>query len=287
MSENYFYFTTKSRLDKAINTLIGILEGISADKTIEPNEFELLSRWVSDNNILVDRHPYNEFIPKLIDVLADGELDQDELSDMLYLCNQLRSNEYYDLITADLQRLQGMMAAIASDGVISEIEATNLHSWIEEHAELSSCWPYDELNSLLTSALADHRIDPKEHDDLLQFFASFSVDGISLISPKATIKTLTGICAVTPEIIFDSHRFCFTGESTRQSRDEMQIMVLDRGGLVVPAPSAKLNYLIVGSNGNPCWAYACYGRKIEQAMQFRRNGAKILIVHENDFFDAL
>lgn len=37
--------------------------------------------------------------------------------------------------------------------------------------------------------------------------------------------------------------------------------------------------------GNPCWAYACYGRKIEKAMELRKKGAQILIVHEADFLD--
>ncbi len=44
---------------------------------------------------------------------------------------------------------------------------------------------------------------------------------------------------------------------------------------------------MVGAKGNPCWAFACYGRKVEEAMALRKAGNRLLIVHENDFFDAL
>ena len=51
--------------------------------------------------------------------------------------------------------------------------------------------------------------------------------------------------------------------------------------------SRYLNYLVIGAEGNPCWSYACYGRKVEKAVELRRAGAQILLVHENDFHDAV
>lgn len=51
--------------------------------------------------------------------------------------------------------------------------------------------------------------------------------------------------------------------------------------------SNKTDYLIIGADGNPCWAYACYGRKVEVAVKLRKEGGKILLVHEYDFLDAL
>ena len=59
------------------------------------------------------------------------------------------------------------------------------------------------------------------------------------------------------------------------------------GGVVRSNVSVKTDYLIVGNAGNPCWVYACYGRKIEEAVQLRKNGAKVVIINETDFWDAL
>ena len=52
-------------------------------------------------------------------------------------------------------------------------------------------------------------------------------------------------------------------------------------------PTKQTDFLIIGADGNPCWAYACYGRKVEKAVHLRKQGSRLLIVHENDFWDAV
>ena len=64
-------------------------------------------------------------------------------------------------------------------------------------------------------------------------------------------------------------------------------MIASLGGTLRSSVFAKTDYLIVGNSGNPCWAYACYGRKIEEAVTLRRAGAKTIIVNETDFWDAV
>ena len=49
----------------------------------------------------------------------------------------------------------------------------------------------------------------------------------------------------------------------------------------------KTNYLIIGSEGNTCWAFSCYGRKVEKAMEMRKNGVNIVLVNEIDFWDSI
>lgn len=78
--------------------------------------------------------------------------------------------------------------------------------------------------------------------------------------------SIGGICAMCPEITFEDKVFCFTGESYRATHAEMGNIVKDLGGKVRSGISAKTNYLVVGNAGNPCWAYACYGRKIEETL---------------------
>lgn len=287
MPRDYFKYTIKARNDKAMNTLLGILEGITADQTISTSEWQLLAKWVEENKSLADRHPYNELVPPLIDAMADGKLSEEEHEDLTWLCQKLRSTEYYDQVTADIQRLQGILGAIAADGVIAREEIESLSSWLADNDHLRRCWPYEEVDSLITSAMKDNRIDPGEQKELLEFFSSFTTGGLDVENPSAKIKPLAGICSVSPELVFEGHRFCFTGESSRATRDEMKIMALDRGARVVTSVSSVLNYLVVGAEGNPCWAYSCYGRKIEKAMQLRQDGSKILIIHEVDYFDAL
>ncbi len=284
---DYFKYTIKSRIDKAINILLGILQGIAADRTINEQEMKLLTDWVEENIGLVDHHPYSELISKITEALSDGIFSEGEQEDLVWFCLKWQSNEYYSTVTSDIQQLQGIMGAVAADGVVTETEAEKLMDWVGDHADLRSCYPYDEVDSLLTSVLKDKWIDPHEQKLLLEFFSSFLPESMNLQSPHVIGRTINGICAVAPEITFDGHCFCFTGESARTSRAEMKTMALDRGARVVGDVSPRVHYLVVGSNGNPCWAYACYGRKIEKTMKLRQEGAQIIIVHEADFFDAI
>jgi hypothetical protein len=79
----------------------------------------------------------------------------------------------------------------------------------------------------------------------------------------------------------------FTGHSYRAKRSEFK-EIIERGqGIFVSTPSKTLNYLIYGASGNQCWAYSCYGRKVERVVELRKEGHDIQIVHENDFWDAV
>ena len=81
--------------------------------------------------------------------------------------------------------------------------------------------------------------------------------------------------------------FSFTGRLTKGSRKEIVETVQNLGSKFVSKPSVNTNFLIVGGGGNPAWAFACYGRKIERAVELRKSGVPIVIVHENDFWDAI
>jgi NAD-dependent DNA ligase len=202
----------------------------------------------------------------------------------------LRSTEYYDKTTADLQRLHAIVGGIVSDGKVSEDELRGLSAWLQDHEHLKTCWPYDEIDSLITSVMADQKIDANEHKMLKDFFSDFVavLDDRTIVNPPiAESGQIFGLCAVCPGITFAGSKFCFTGASSRYTRSQLADTVTRLGGEFLPSLSAKVNYLIIGADGNPCWAYACYGRKVEKAVELRKSGGRVLIVHENDFQDAV
>lgn len=288
--QQYAKFTTRSRLEKSVNSLLGLIEGISIDGSINASELSFLRLWLNDHAEVQDRHPFNELMPVVHAALVDGVLSQDEREDIVWLCERLRSTEYFDKTTADIQRLHAIVGGVVADGHISIEELRGLSSWLQDHEHLKTCWPYDEIDSLITVVLADKKIDDKEHKMLKDFFSEFIavLDERTIVSPSISEgSTLVGLCAVCPEVEFDGSKFCFTGASTRYTRVMLADTVNRLGGEVVPTVSAKVNYLVIGADGNPCWAYACYGRKVEKAVELRKSGVRVLIVHENDFHDAV
>ena len=56
---SYFAFTPKSRLDKAMKSLAGIIEGISIDAEINKKELSFLSDWVRECEDVRNKHPFN------------------------------------------------------------------------------------------------------------------------------------------------------------------------------------------------------------------------------------
>lgn len=280
---------TKARLDKSINNFIGIIEGIAIDGKINEHETNFLNDWLAEHREVLHRHPFNELAPVVEAAIADGILTEEERSNILWLCEKLTSSDYFCFITGSMQRLHGIMAGIASDGKITEHELRGLRSWLNEHERLKTIWPYDEVDSLVTSVMADGVIDEAEHKMLLQFFMEFTAlaDDVTLTSPTVDGENIFGICASCPDIEFNGRTFCFTGESAKFKRNDLAQQVIDRGGFFVKSVSSKVNYLIVGANGNRCWAFSCYGRKIEEAVNLRRKGHPLMIIHENDYHDAI
>jgi hypothetical protein len=286
----YIRFTTRARLEKSVNTLLGIIEGIAIDGTINSSELGFLRVWLNEHQEVQELHPFNELVPVVEAAVADGVLTQDEMDDIVWLCERLRSAEYYDKITADLQRLHAILGGIIADGHVSEDELSGLSAWLQDHEHLKTCWPYDEIDSLITVVMADGRIDEQEQKMLKDFFSEFVavLDDRTISNPSISEDNLTvGLCAVCPEIEFQGSKFCFTGASSRYTRSQLADTVSRLGGEVVRSLSAKVKYLVIGADGNPCWAYACYGRKVEKAVELRKAGARLLIVHENDLHDAV
>lgn len=283
-------FTTKSRLQKAINSLLGVIDGIAIDGEINASEVEFLRLWLEDHQEIQRLHPLNELVPVVQATIADGVLTQEEREDISWLCERLCSTEYYDTITADLQRLHAIVGGIVADGRITEGELRGLSMWLADHEHLKTCWPYDEIDSLVTAVMADGKIDENEHKMLTAFFSDFvtKLDDRTVSNPPvASAGTIMGLCAVCPEIEFAGAKFCFTGASTRYTRPQLADIVRRLGGELVPSISTKVGYLVIGAEGNPCWAYACYGRKVEKAVALRKEGVRVLIIHENDFHDAV
>jgi hypothetical protein len=284
----YLKYMGRARLDKAVNTLLGILQEIAFDSRIHASEIALLDHWLRENSEFRNYHPFTELIPVLKESLLDECLEEEERLDLLWICKKLRSTEYYESAITDMQCLHGILGGIMADGIIAAPELQGLSAWMSDHENLAGCWPYDEISSLLLGVLADNKIDEREQQMLKGFLGEFLSGSTSVpagsIPEKA--KAITGLCAVCPDIVFPGSIFCFTGASPMHSRKEFLKIVDDRKGLISKTVTRDVNYLVIGTGGNPCWAYACYGRKVEQAIDLRKNGHKLLMVHENDFLDA-
>ena len=181
----------------------------------------------------------------------------------------------------------------SADGVITDEEIRTLNTWISSNDYLTGCYPFDEIESLLLSILNDGIVTEDERNMLKAFLSNFIDLKSSYNLNSKEIETLrkhysiSGICAICQEIEFDGNQFCFTGQSLRAKRKEIADLITSLGGKFNNSITNKTRYLIVGNDGNPCWAFSCYGRKIEDAVNRRKAGQTLTIVNEVDFWDAV
>lgn len=289
-SKNYFMFTKPQRVTRAMHSLEGLLKGIAIDGEITIEEVNILNNWLEENQAVLQHDPFND-LKKLIDMaLADGRIDEDEKQDILWFCDRFTSDDnYFSAITSDLQRLHGILGGIISDNIIEKDELDGLKGWLDEHRELKSCWPFDDINKLVSSVLEDGKIDDREHETLLSFFGEFFNFADQSQGKPSNRKpgVISGICASTPGIKFENRSFCFTGSSSRETRENIESLINQKKGLFSDKLDEATDYLVIGASGSPCWTFACYGRKVEQAIERQKSGSGIQIVHENDFWKAV
>ncbi|OGF58919.1 MAG: NAD-dependent DNA ligase, partial [Candidatus Fischerbacteria bacterium RBG_13_37_8] len=286
-------YTLKSEIDKAIHTLEGILKGILFDSIINKDEIDEIKTWCGKYYDLANRQPFKDLYHLLLSSIKDNKITEEEYNDLKWFCNKVNTGSvYYDIITSDIQRLEGIIHGILADGKINNDEIKSLEKWLFENEQLNSNYPYDEICSLVVGILTDGKIDEEEEKILTAYFSDFinltdaaHLDPTLISEYKKTYK-VSGICALAPEIIFKGNIFCFTGISQKVNRNTFAEIINKRGGIFKNNLIDSSNYLIIGADGNPCWAYSCYGRKVEKAMELRKTGSNILIIHENDFWDA-
>jgi hypothetical protein len=55
--QEYARFTSRAQLEKSVNSLLGLIEGIAIDSFINPSEVSFLNLWLDEHADLRDRHP--------------------------------------------------------------------------------------------------------------------------------------------------------------------------------------------------------------------------------------
>jgi hypothetical protein len=294
---SYRDFTRPQRVDKAVFTLIGLLHGVAIDGELNAAEIAEVQNWCNEYRDLIKKAPFSELIPTLEQIQSDGIIDPEEQEDLLWLCRNLSAGgEFYDHITQEIQILQGILHGIMADDHVSKAEATALQDWIDEHGHLKGSYPFDEIDSLLMTVLADGVIDEEEQLALKDFFSDFIQFSFSkrVRDEASRVKSglskrfsVPGICATCPEIAFDGKVFTFTGTSAKGTRKQVEEQVATLGGQFSRSLLQGTDFLVICSGTNPCWTFSCHGRKVEQAVQYRKDGHPIIIVHESDFWDAV
>lgn len=270
--------------DKAINGLLGILSGVTADRRLNEQEVLFLDVWLKSNHHLPNDP---DAIDLISDILSDGVVTQDELIDLQQLCQDIR--EYKDVDRYEDEKLInefiGLLKGVTADGIVNTKEFSFIQDWIRQHKDLNAIWPIEPVYQGMTDILSDNHISSselKEFAELLKTLTGNRFEETGAADGSATEFFVNEV----DEIDFNG-RFCFTGTFVSGQRSKLKAIAEANGATVKKGVSAQLDYLVVGSVATRDWMYSSHGRKIEQALKLQKDGHPIVVLSENAWFSAV
>lgn len=109
-----------------------------------------------------------------------------------------------------------------------------------------------------------------------------SVESMPSVSKrKQTISDPSKI-DISDDIDFADKTVCLSGNFKTGTKYEIGIILVERGANIIESVNKKVDYLIVGEEGNEKWAYGQFGNKINKAMEMQAKGHHIAILRESD-----
>lgn len=189
----------------------------------------------------------------------------------------------------DLNRSLGALLGIAQgmlcDGHLSDQEIQFLESWLQQNDSVATAWPGDVVYARIRDALSDGIITHEEREYLTQTLQLLVGGTLEEMSESTHVTELA--LDRNALVMIPNATFCMTGDFVYAPRAACEVATIKRGGSVAGSVTKKVTYLVVGGLGSKEWKHGSFGTKIEKAIEYKRNGVPLLIVHEDQWVAAL
>jgi len=186
----------------------------------------------------------------------------------------------------DLSEMLGLVKGVLADGIVSDTEAELMRSWAAQHLDATGQWPISILKARLDRIFEDGRVDDAERVDLAELLESI-VGGTAGIIGAEDAATELPFDIPAPSLSWNGSIFVFTGKFAYGTRNDCQHEAVRRGAVCEDGITRRTNYLVIGTFGSRDWAHTSFGRKIEKAVSYRRDGAPLAIVGEDHWATSL
>ncbi len=184
-----------------------------------------------------------------------------------------------------IDELIGICRGVIADGHVDEREAIFLGQWIENHREIADRWPVNILYSRVVEMLKDGVLNPQEQVQLLETLRDLT--GESTLYQEPNRSTSLPLNKPAPQIDFTEKSFFLTGRFVFGSELDCEEAIVELGGRISDELSPETDFLVIGELCSPEWEHTTFGHDIEQAVELRESGAKMAIISEQDWVDAL
>jgi len=191
------------------------------------------------------------------------------------------------LLKRSCESLLGISAGIMADGELNDQEIKYLDNWLSDNLALASTWPGEAIYSRIRTILADNKITEDEREHLKQTLSDLIGGTLQEAGAASGASTSLPIDEDVDSIDIKDNLFCFSGNFLYGTRKACERAITERGGITTPRIRKDLNYLVIGTMASRDWAHTSHGRKIEKAMEFRKDQCLIFIVSEKQWVEYL
>lgn len=235
---------------------------------------ELSLKVVEAHNAQNDAYMCSELLKYFIN--NDYQIDIHEYEGFGTYSNSERrrtnSNRNFSEMTICLRDLNEYLKMISNDDRITESELLPICDWLVTNSQLKGHFQYDEIYDLVEKVFADKVIDENENIYLCKKI-------MEIVNP---VKSNSIFVPNDYPIEFKDKKFVITGEfSCGKTRNQIENIIISKGGKVTKKVSGKTDYLIVGNQGSEFWSQGNYGSKIQDAIDL-----KINIIKEDTFLNC-
>lgn len=278
----------KNNCIKSVQTLMGILQGICADKVLNEAEVLFLSIWIQENQYLRNDADAIDILDCITDIHRTKHPTFEQIEDLKELITQIIEYRLMDESTinehAQANILHGLINGIMADSNLLDTEIKALNNWL--NTSDTQEWPASIISNRVKNVLADGIITEAERENLSELLKQC---GANLFTETGAASSTTIQLGVSePEAIDPTDRtFCFTGNFISGTREACHEIVVSRGGRAAKSITKKLHYLVLGHFPSRDWITSSYGRKIQQAIQIKEAGHGLMLLTEHAWAKAL
>lgn len=181
--------------------------------------------------------------------------------------------------------LLGIATGVLSDHKLTDAEVCFLDEWLNNNSAIATAWPGDVIHMRIRCVLADGMITDEERAHLVDTLRELVGGTLEDLAAERHVTQL--LPYEEPGISYPDTTFCLTGDFVFGPRSICAQTISDLGSTVKSGVSKKMQYLVVGGLGSPEWKHGSFGTKIERAMELKREGLSIAIVHEDYWVNCL
>jgi len=272
LKDEYANKLEKPLLVKSLNTLYGLVMGITSDKVINELEIQRIDQWLKEYEKFKESLPYSDIYPRIEEILQDRLITEGERRILIQISQEYIQEDSYCKVTLSMQILKGIVEGISCDKKIVLVELDSLKEWMQGNLNLRGNYPYDAILSCIEKVIEDKIITLEEHNELMGLFHEY----INPIEAKTNLQ-----------IDLANKSVCLTGNFMNGTKDEIGTIITRNGGFVSPSVTKNTDILLVGGEGSKDWSYGNFGSKVKKAMEMRSKGIAIEIFGEEDFINMV